>query len=254
MNIKTLGVAEMRPWCAYALAGAALLSFGTALAQAQTPSKAQQDAIRSNCRSDFMRNCSSVTPGGREALECLVQNKAKVSAGCQGALNAIAAPAPAAAKPEPKPEPKTEPKAAAPRTEPAPTAAAPAHAAPAHAAPAQAAPPPPRTPAAAAPAEPRAKPKPAPKAVATPARPAPPVVPQAAAPAAVPAAPPPAAAPRQPRLGEAILIRRFCTTDFRVLCKGVPLGQGRAIQCLANNGPALSPGCRQAMTETGELR
>jgi hypothetical protein len=50
------------------------------------------------------------------------------------------------------------------------------------------------------------------------------------------------------------MIRRFCTTDFRVLCKGVPLGQGRAIQCLANNGPSLSPGCRQAMIQTGELR
>ena len=237
----------MRPWCVYALAGAALLSFGTALGQAQTPDKGQQDAIRSNCRSDFMRNCSSVPRGGREALECLMQNKAKVSAGCQGALNAIAAPAPAAAKPAAKPEPQ----AAAPRAEPPAAAAAPAQAAPA---PAQAAPPPPQSPAAAAPAEPRAKPKPAPKAVATPARPAPPAVPQAAAPAAVPVAPPPAAAPSQPRLGEAILIRRFCTTDFRVLCKGVPLGQGRAIQCLANNAPALSPGCRQAMAQTGELR
>jgi outer membrane biosynthesis protein TonB len=232
----------MKTWCAYALTGAALLSFGTALAQAQTPNKAQQDAIRSNCRSDFMRNCSSVTPGGREALECLMQNKAKVSGGCQGALNAVAGPPPAAAKPEPKAEPKPEPKTAAPQSEPPPAAAAPA----------QAAPPPPRTPTAATPTEPRAKPKPAPKAVATPARPAPPVVPQAAAPAAVP--PAPAAAPQQPRLGEAILIRRFCTTDFRVLCKGVPLGQGRAIQCLANNAPALSPGCRQAMAQTGEMR
>lgn len=232
----------MKTWCGYVLVAAALLSVPAAIAQAQTPNKAQQDAIRSNCRSDFMRNCSSVTPGGREALECLVQNKAKVSAGCQGALNAVSAPAPAAAKPEPKSETQ-----AAPRPEPAPAAAAPAQAAP------QAVPAPARTPAVATPTEPRAKPKPAPKAVATPARPAPPVVPQAAAPAMVPAAPPPAAA-QQPRLGEAILIRRFCTTDFRVLCKGVPLGQGRAIQCLANNGPALSPGCRQAMAETGELR
>lgn len=238
----------MRSWCAYALAGAALLSFGTALAQAQSPTKAQQDAIRSNCRSDFMRNCSSVPRGSREALECLMQNKAKVSGGCQGALNAISAPTPTAAKPEPKPEPKTEPQRAAPKTEPAPAVAAPAAAAPAPVAP------PRQMPAAAAPQEPRAKPKPAPKAVATPARPAPPVVPQAAAPAAIPVAPPPAAATQQPRLGEAILIRRFCTTDFQVLCKGVPLGQGRAIQCLANNAPALSPGCRQAMAQTGELR
>jgi hypothetical protein len=66
--------------------------------------------------------------------------------------------------------------------------------------------------------------------------------------------PPPPAETHQPKLGEAIMIRRFCTTDFRVLCKGVPLGQGRAVQCLANNAPALSPGCRQAMIQTGELR
>jgi hypothetical protein len=51
-----------------------------------------------------------------------------------------------------------------------------------------------------------------------------------------------------------MLIRRFCTMDFKVLCKGVQLGQGRAIQCLANNAAALSPGCRQAMAQTGESR
>jgi hypothetical protein len=230
----------MRNWCVYALAGMALLSV-LATAQAQAPTKAQQDALRSNCRSDFMRNCSSVTPGGREALECLMTNKAKVSAGCQGALNAIAAPAPAAAKPEPK----AEPRAASPKSEPAPTAAAPAPpAAPSESAPVHAAPPP-----AARPAAPKAVP---PKSAAVPARPAAPAVPPAAAPAALP--PPPPAETHQPKLGEAIMIRRFCTTDFRVLCKGVPLGQGRAVQCLANNAPALSPGCRQAMIQTGELR
>ncbi len=223
----------MKTWCGYVLVAAALLSVPAAIAQAQTPNKAQQDAIRSNCRSDFMRNCSSVTPGGREALECLVQNKAKVSAGCQGALNAVSAPAPAAAKPEPKAETQ-----AAPRTEPAPAAAAPAQAAspklcrlqrghrqsPLQQSHARSQSPLPR----------RSRPRRAPRLRWSP---------QAAAPAMVPAAPPPAAA-QQPRLGEAILIRRFCTTDFRVLCKGVPLGQGRAVQCLANNGPALSPGCR----------
>jgi hypothetical protein len=65
---------------------------------------------------------------------------------------------------------------------------------------------------------------------------------------------PPPPATHQPKLGEAILIRRSCAMDFRVLCKGVPLGQGRAVQCLASNAAALSPGCRQAMTQTGELR
>lgn len=224
------------------LAGIAFVSV-SATTEAQTPSKAQQDAIRSNCRSDFMRNCSSVTPGGREALECLMQNKAKLSGGCQGALNAMAAPTPASTKPDPKPEPK----AAAPRLEPAP---APATSAPT-------APTPPTAAAATEPAPKRAKPapKPAPKAVAAPARPTPPVVPAPATPAAVaPAAPPPPTATHQPKLGEAMLIRRFCATDFKVLCKGVQIGQGRVVQCLANNAAALSPGCRQAMAQTGELR
>jgi outer membrane biosynthesis protein TonB len=232
------------------IAALAFLSIST-LAHAQAPSKAQQDALRSNCRSDFMRNCSSVTPGGREALECLMQNKAKVSAGCQGALNTIAAPAPTAAKPEPKPEPKAEPKAetkpepkaaATPKAEPAPAAAAPAS--PAASAPAHHATTPPAT---NQPAAPKAtKTAPAPKAAAAPAR----TAPSAAAPAAAP--PPPVT--HQPRLGEAMLIRRFCTMDFKVLCQGVQLGQGRAIQCLANNAGALSPGCRQAMAQTGELQ
>lgn len=228
----------MKTWYALAIAALATLAPAT-LAHAQAPTKAQQDAIRSNCRSDFMRHCSSVTPGGREAFECLMQNKAKVSAGCQGALNAIATPAPAVAKPEPKPEPKA---AAAPKPESAPAAPAAPTAAPAH----QAAPGQPAAPKAAAP-----KPAPAPKAAAAPARPAAPAVPPAAAPASVTPPPP---VTTQPKLGEAMLIRRFCTMDFKVLCKGVQLGQGRAVQCLASNAAALSPGCRQAMMQTGEIR
>ncbi|MFN3349950.1 MAG: hypothetical protein ACK41X_13425, partial [Pseudorhodoplanes sp.] len=62
----------MKCYNAPAIAGTILLCVAVQ-AQAQAPSKAQQDAIRSNCRSDFMRHCSSVTPGGREALDCLVQ-------------------------------------------------------------------------------------------------------------------------------------------------------------------------------------
>jgi outer membrane biosynthesis protein TonB len=227
----------MRIWHAALMAGFALVSLSTQV-HAQAPSKPQQDAIRSNCRSDFMRNCSNVTPGGREALDCLMQNKAKVSAGCQGALNAIAAPAPAAAKSEPKLEPKAT---ATPKPEPAPAAVAPAH----HA------PPAPVTTQPAAPKAAAPKPASAPKAAAVPARPAVPAVAPAPAPVAVT---PPPSVTHQPRLGEAMLIRRFCTMDFKVLCKGVQLGQGRAIQCLANNAAALSPGFRQAMAQTGESR
>src|SRR3954468_9152476 len=78
-------------------------------AAAQQPSHAEKDAIRSNCRSDFMSKCSSVTPGGIEALQCLKKNEASLSGGCHAAVTAIklpgetaaAAPAPAAAAPAP---------------------------------------------------------------------------------------------------------------------------------------------------------
>jgi hypothetical protein len=46
--------------------GAALLLQITA-ATAQ-PTQEQQSAIRSNCRSDYVSHCSSVKPGGIEAL------------------------------------------------------------------------------------------------------------------------------------------------------------------------------------------
>ena len=219
------------------LSGAALVLL-SAGADAQAPSKAQQDAIRSNCRSDYMKNCSSVTPGGREALECLIQHKAGVSAGCQGALNAISAPAPAAAKPEPKPEPRPE------KAEPA--ASPPAATAAPHAPEAPKAPPP----AAARPVAPKAA-----KAPTHPAAPPPPPAGAAPPPPAAAAAPPPLdaapAAPRPMRLGEAFVIRRFCANDFKVLCKGVQLGQGRAVKCLADNRESLSPGCRDAMANAG---
>ena len=64
-----------------------LVAAGPASAQ---PSAEQQSALRSNCRSDFMSNCSGVTPGGAEALQCLQRNVAKLSPGCQSAVNALA--------------------------------------------------------------------------------------------------------------------------------------------------------------------
>jgi hypothetical protein len=74
-----------------------LLVLAGGLAQAQQPSAAQSSAIRSNCRSDFMANCSGVTPGGKEALDCLKQNLAKLSAPCQTAVSATMPASPAAA-------------------------------------------------------------------------------------------------------------------------------------------------------------
>jgi hypothetical protein len=98
---------------------------------AQAPSQAQREAIKSNCRSDYMAHCSSIPPGGAASLECLQKNMSSLSGACASAVKAVSAPAetkatpaaaPAAAKEEPK---KEEPKAAAaPAAEPAKPAAA----------------------------------------------------------------------------------------------------------------------------------
>ncbi len=89
------------------------LCFSTGVAVAQQPTQAQRDEIRNSCRSDFMSNCSSVTPGGAEALRCLQQNSARLSGACRNAVNAIGPPP---AQPASTP---AAPTAAAPTTAPA---------------------------------------------------------------------------------------------------------------------------------------
>jgi hypothetical protein len=96
---------------------AALAAFGLLLAvqpvQAQQPTPEQIAAIKQSCRSDFMANCQGVQPGGREALECLKRNVARLSGGCKTAVSAIspppasapaAHPAPSAGHPAPAPQ------------------------------------------------------------------------------------------------------------------------------------------------------
>jgi hypothetical protein len=53
------------------------------------PTKAQQDALRSACRKDFMSHCSGVKPTGSAALSCLQQHAASLSAGCRTAVSAV---------------------------------------------------------------------------------------------------------------------------------------------------------------------
>jgi hypothetical protein len=57
-------------------------------APAKKPTDAQIAAIRSACRSDYPKVCAGVPTGGAPALQCLEKNQAKVSSGCQQALNA----------------------------------------------------------------------------------------------------------------------------------------------------------------------
>jgi hypothetical protein len=68
------------------LAAACILS-GIAHAQA-TPTQAQQQAIRSNCQSDYRTYCASVPTGGQASLQCLQKNMSTLSAACQQAVQA----------------------------------------------------------------------------------------------------------------------------------------------------------------------
>ena len=104
---------------------ALLLALAIDSAAAQQPTQAQRDAIRASCRSDFIANCRGVEPGGKEALQCLLRNDAKLSAACKTAVAAVVSKPAVASPPAP---------AAAAAAEAAPTpaaAAAPAVAAPA---------------------------------------------------------------------------------------------------------------------------
>src|SRR5881392_1969609 len=89
-----------------ALLAAALFAAATP-ALSQGPSEAQREAVKSQCRSDYMARCSSIPPGGEASVQCLAKNMSSLSAGCASAVRAVQA-------------------AAAPKTEPAPAAAAPA--------------------------------------------------------------------------------------------------------------------------------
>jgi hypothetical protein len=90
---------------------------------AQAPSEAQREAIKSNCRNDYVAHCSSIPPGGAASLQCLEKNMGSLSAACASAVKAAEAPTetkaePAAATAAPKEAPKQETK-----SEPAPAAA-----------------------------------------------------------------------------------------------------------------------------------
>jgi hypothetical protein len=229
---------------------------GAGIAAAQEPTPDQQSAIRSNCRSDFMANCSGVPRGGKEALQCLKDNVAKLSSGCQQAVKAVM-PAPAPKPPAPSvtatpAAPAAPPPAATPAAPVAATPAAPAAAPAAAAAPATST----ATQAAAKPAAPVAS---TPQAAAAkpaslkPAAPAPPPVKSAAKPPAgapVPAAAPPAVivvAPRQ----VFVLVRTKCRAEYRAYCSDVDIGGGRVVACLQSNAASLSPTCQSGLAELG---
>jgi hypothetical protein len=248
------------------LALAAMMS--TAPAMSQAPSQAQRDAIKSQCRNDYIAHCSSVPPGGEASLQCLQKNMASLAPGCASAVKAVEAPAAA---------PKAD--TAAAKTDAAKTDAAPATAAKpaAEAAAPKAAGTPSNAqisairsacrsdypkvcagvPTGGAPAlqcleRNQAKLSPAcEKAVAAAgggAAPAAGAAATTAAPAAASAAAPTVIVlrPMRPR-EELFVLRSACGADVRSICGGVQPGGGRILQCLATNAGSLSPECRDVL-------
>ena len=110
-----------------ALTAAATLSL-VMPAFSQAPTDAQRSAIRSACRNDYIAHCSSVKPGGIEALQCLQKNMSSLAPGCASAVRAIepAAEPKAEAKPQEKTEEKPDAKPEAKPEQPAAATAAPA--------------------------------------------------------------------------------------------------------------------------------
>lgn len=73
-----------------------LVALGTSFAalpalSAEMPTEAQKEAIKSDCRSDFIKHCAGVTPGGLPALECLEKNMSSLSSACQAAVKPVEA-------------------------------------------------------------------------------------------------------------------------------------------------------------------
>lgn len=225
------------------------------VASAQAPTEEQRDAIRAECRSDFIAKCSGVTPGGIEALTCLQQHSATLSAGCQKAVSAV----------------NVKPKS----TSAQPTPAAPANTAASTPAPATGTP-------AQQPTQAQrnavksacqrdfmaqcsgvspggaaalsclqqhnaALSAPCQQAVAALGAPSGAATGGAAATGAITPAPQammPAFSPRE----EVMILRETCGADFRALCRMVPLGGGRGIACLRDNLQRVSPACHRVLT------
>ncbi|KRR29594.1 cysteine rich repeat-containing protein [Bradyrhizobium retamae] len=254
---------------------------------AQAPSQAQRDAIKSQCRSDYIARCSSVPPGGEAALQCLQKNMSSLSSNCQSAVRAVEA---AAAKPAEtaKPVDTAKPAEAAPQKSAAPAAAT---AAPSKSGEPKAAP---AAPAAGQPTSAQISairsacrsdyPKvcagvptggaPALQcleknkgklsagcekavaaasgggaAAATPAAGGVPAAAGAAATVAPTAAPTVIVLrPMRPR-EELFVLRSACGADVRTICGGVPAGGGRIVQCLATNAAQLSPACKEVLSQ-----
>ncbi len=229
--------------------------FFTGIATAQAPTEEQRDAIRAECRSDFIAKCYGVTPGGIEALTCLQQHSATLSAGCRKAVSAVnvkpkstsaepspaapantaaTAPAPATGMPAPQPTQaqRNAVKSACQRDFMAQCSGVTPGGAMALSCLQQ------HNTALSAPCQ---------QAVAALGGSGASATGDATATGAITPAPRsmmPAFSPRE----EVMILRETCGADFRALCRMVPLGGGRGIACLRDNLQRVSPACHRVLT------
>jgi len=247
-----------------ALMGAAIFATSSP-SFSQAPSQAQRDAVKSECRSDYIAHCSSVPPGGEASLQCLQKNMSSLSAACQGAVRAVEAPAasaPAAPKSDSAPAAATaKPAAAAPKAASG-TAAKQPSSAQASAIKSACRSDYPKVcagvPAGGAPAlqcleKNKARLSPAcgqAVAAVNGGGAAPAGGDTAAAPAGAAAAPAAPTVivlrPMRPR-EELFVLRSACGADVRTICGGVQPGGGRIVQCLATNAGSLSSACKDVL-------
>jgi hypothetical protein len=220
------------------LVAGCLIALTLTPAMAQQPTQAQRDAVRASCRSDFMANCASVQPGGKEALECLLRNDSKLSAPCRSAVNAIATPAANPAAPAPAAAAAAAPSDTSPPAQgqsSTPVPAVPPTTKTSHPAAAPTRKTPGTTRAASTPATPTASAATGGSASASPAPVVPPLGP---------------IRPMLPR--RALMVLAQCRPDQQRLCAGVPAGGGKIFACLAANAQQLSPLCYDALARVSE--
>ncbi len=223
------------------LVAGCFLALTLAPTAAQQPSQAQRDAIRAACRSDFMANCASVQPGGKEALECLRRNEANLSGPCRSAVSAIATP-PSGAAATAVPTAPTSAEVSG--------ASTPAHT--------EAIKPPTALPPSTKTSHPGTAP--AQKSPGAMRATTPSAAPAASAAVGGSASPPTAAPPTVAPLGpirpilprRALMILAQCRPDQQRLCAGVPAGGGKILDCLAANAQQLSPNCYAALARVSE--
>jgi hypothetical protein len=190
-----------------------ILAVPSSFALAQTPTAAQQQAIRSNCVSDYRANCSGVPTGGMEALVCLEKNVDNLSPSCKSAVEAVDSSAASASQDT----------ASASGTDDSASTSAP-----------------------------RASDSSDAAKNATADTSETPSTTSSSASSTVTAAPAETAnEPKLTFRQEMALAAGSCAVDFRLFCPNLPVGHGNILFCLRIHGPRLAPACHDALVKAG---